>query len=153
MTTNKNNGFKVNFTTKTLTITKAFEEDLMNGDANAMAVVTRFQSMFPDLTIVRKTHRSPKTTNPDKGLTYERMERYISLHENSDELLEMFQKVKAIASTQKNSFLYTKRWFMKQFPHFTELPTFTNGKLYVLPVNAPEVEEVTETEEKKVVNF
>lgn len=110
MTNNKNAGYKVNFTTKTLTITKAFEEDLMNGDANAMAVVTRFQSMFPDLTIVRKTHRSPKATNPDKGLTYERMERYISLHENSGELLEMFQKVKAIASTQKNSFLYTKRW-------------------------------------------
>ena len=105
MTNNKNAGYKVNFTTKTLTITKAFEEDLMNGDANAMAVVTRFQSMFPDLTIVRKTHRSPKATNPDKGLTYERMERYISLHENSGELLEMFQKVKAIASTQKNSFL------------------------------------------------
>ena len=75
------------------------------------------------------------------------MERYISLHENSGELLEMFQKVKAIASTQKNSFLYTKRWFMKQFPHFTELPTFTNGKLYALPVDAPEVEEM------KVVNF
>ena len=147
MATNKNLGFKMNFTTKTLTITKAFEEDLMNGDANAMAVVTRFQSMFPDLTIVRKTHRSSKATNPDKGLTYERMERYISLHENSGELLEMFQKVKAIASTQKNSFLYTKRWFMKQFPHFTELPTFTNGKLYALPVDAPEVEE------KKVVNF
>ena len=48
MTNNKNAGYKVNFTTKTLTITKAFEEDLMNGDANAMAVVTRFQSMFPD---------------------------------------------------------------------------------------------------------
>lgn len=52
MTNNKNAGYKVNFTTKTLTITKAFEEDLMNGDANAMAVVTRFQSMFPDLTII-----------------------------------------------------------------------------------------------------
>ena len=51
MTNNTNAGYKVNFTTKTLTITKAFEEDLMNGDANAMAVVTRFQSMFPDLTV------------------------------------------------------------------------------------------------------
>ena len=29
MTNNKNAGYKVNFTTKTLTITKAFEEDML----------------------------------------------------------------------------------------------------------------------------
>lgn len=39
-------GFKMNFTTKTLVITKAFEEDLNNGVAEATEVVSRFQSML-----------------------------------------------------------------------------------------------------------
>ena len=154
MATNKNLGFKMNFTTKTLTITKAFEEDLMNGTPEAMEVVSRFQTMFPDLSIARNTHRSPKTSNPDKGLTYERMERYIRIHANSEELLAIFKQVKEIAATQKNSYLYTRTWFKKQFPHFTEQPSFKNGKLYVLPLDAPEVEEnETEETENKVVNF
>ena len=127
-------GFKKNFTTKTLVITKAFEEDLNNGVAEAIEVVSRFQSMFSDLHIERKTHRVTAKTNPDKCLTYERMERYIRVHENAEELLALFEKVKKIASTQKNSYLYTKTWFHKQFPNYAEQPNFKNGKLYVFPL-------------------
>ena len=86
--------------------------------------------------VVRKTHRSPKSANPAKGLSFERMEKYIRLHENADELLDLFQKVKAAG----RGYLYVKAWFIKQFPNYKDIPNFINGKLRTVPVEAPEAE-------------
>ena len=134
-------GYKVDFTTKTFTMTKAFEKALNEGNEEAMNILNRYLVMFPALHVVRKTHASPKTVREDKGLTYARMERYIKLHDNADELMETFEKVKAIAATQKNAYLYTKTWFFQQFPDYGKLPVVKEGKLMVLPVPAPAVEE------------
>lgn len=67
------------------------------------------------------------------------MERYINLHENAAELLITFEAVKEIAAEQKNPYLFTKGWFMQQFPGYGKLPEInSNGKiLYVLPVDPP----------------
>ncbi len=143
----KNTGYRVDFTTKTFTMTRAFEADLMNGEAQAVGTLARFQAMFPDLKIVHKTRRPSKYVNPDKGLTYACMEKYIGFYENAEELLEIFQKVKGIAATQKNSYLYTKTWFMEQFPNFNGQPEFRKGKLYVLPKQPREITDQSETQE------
>lgn len=89
--------------------------------------------------IVHKTHRSPSKANANRGLTYERMEGYINLHENAAELLIKFLAVKEIAAKQKNPYLFTKGWFMQQFPDYGKLPEInSNGKiLYVLPYDPP----------------
>ncbi len=130
-------GYKVDFTTKIFTMTKAFEDDLRNGDPNAIETLSRFQKMFPDLKIVRKTHRKSKTPNDAKGMTYDRMERYIRLHDNAEELMELYQKVK----DADRGYLYVFRWFKKQFPNYKNIPEFKDGKLYVVPFEAPDTKE------------
>lgn len=104
------------------------------------AILTRLQKDFPRLRVVRKTHRSPKTANPAKGLTFERMEKYIRLFDNADELMDLFQKVKSA----DRGYQFVKAWFVKQFPNYKEVPEFKNGKLYVVPVEAPEADEAAE---------
>lgn len=104
------------------------------------AILTRLQKDFPRLRVVRKTHRSPKTANPAKGLTFERMEKCIRLFDNSDELMDLFQKVKSA----DRGYQFVKAWFVKQFPNYKEVPEFKNGKLYVVPVEAPEADEAAE---------
>ena len=64
------------------------------------------------------------------------MEKYIRLHENAEELLDLFQKVKAAG----RGYLYVKAWFIKQFPNYNDIPNFINGKLRTVPVEAPEAE-------------
>lgn len=146
-------GYKVSYASKTITITKEFEELSQDPLSAEAQVIKAFREMFPDLRIVRKSHRPSKRVNPDAGLTYPKMEKYIRLHENSGELLRMFEIVKDIATTQKNPYLYTKTWFFNQFPNFYDMPVFDGGKLYILPVPPPEADESKEEEQNKVVNF
>ena len=88
--------YRVDFTKMTLTMTADFADRAYDPTTEEYEILTRLQKDFPRLRIVRKTHRSPKTANPAKGLTYERMEKYIRLHENADELLDLFQKVQSV---------------------------------------------------------
>ncbi len=128
--------YRIDFTTMTLTMTAEFADNAYNPATEEYAILTRLQKDFPQLRVVRKTHRSPKTANPAKGLTFERMEKYIRLHENADELLDLFQKVKGAG----RGYLYVQAWFIKQFPNYNDIPNFINGKLRTVPVEAPEAE-------------
>lgn len=138
--------YRVDFTTMTLTMTAEFADRAYDPTTEEYEILTRLQRDFPSLRVVRKIHRSPKTANPAKGLTYERMEKYINLHENADELLDLFQKVQSAG----RGYPYVKAWFVKQFPHYNEVPEFKNGKLRIVePVEAPNAEEDTAEVELK----
>ena len=126
--------YKIDFTTMTLTMSKAFAEAAYNPTSAEYKTLKRLQKDFPNLTIAQRTHRSPKTANPNKGLTYEKMERYIKVYDNAAELLSVFEKVKAIAATQKNGYAIVKNWFFEQFPAYDKMPSMVDGKLIVIPV-------------------
>ena len=132
--------YRMDFTSMTLTMTAEFADNAYNCDTEEYAILTRLQKDFPQLRVVRKTHRSPKTANPAKGLSYERMEKYIRLHENADELLDLYQKVKGTG----RGYFYVKDWFIKQFPNYKDIPNFINGKLRTVPIEAPEAETVAD---------
>ena len=139
--------YRVDFSTMTLTMTAEFADRAYDPNTDEYAILSRLQKDFPKLRIVRKTHRSPKTANPAKGLTYERMEKYINLHENADELIDLFQKVQSAG----RGYTYVKAWFIKQFPNYKNVPAFKDGKLRVVkPVEAPNAdEEIAEIELKR----
>ena len=79
--------YKIDFTTKTLTITKAFSDQAEKPNTKEYKLLTKFLNDFPDLKIVRKTHKTPKNytsksgektkCNPYKNLTYKNMELFI----------------------------------------------------------------------------
>ena len=136
----RSTNYRIDFTKMTLTMTADFALKAYDPTTEEYEILTRLQKDFPRLRVVRKTHRSPKTANPAKGLTYERMEKYIRLFDNADELMDLFQKVKSA----DRGYQFVKAWFVKQFPHYKEVPEFKNGKLYVVPVEAPNAEELEE---------
>ena len=93
-------GYKLNLSAKTLTITKGFEEAVAKGDTAEYRLYKKLMRDIPGLTIERKTHERPKsyttrtgevlTHNKNKGLTYEKMEAFISTLSNSEELMEQY---------------------------------------------------------------
>ena len=136
--------YRIDFTKMTLTMTADFADKAYDPSTEEYEILTRLQRDFPRLRVVRKTHRSPKTANPAKGLTYERMEKYINLHANADELLDLFQKVQSAG----RGYPYVKAWFIKQFPNYKNVPDFKDGKLRVVePVEAPNAEETEDVAE------
>lgn len=134
--------YKINFTANTITIIKSFAEAASDPTSAECESLSKLQAAYPGLRIVHKTHRSPSKANANKGLTYDRMERYINLHENADKLLGKYNAVKEIAATQKSPYKFIRNWFMKQFPDYGKLPDISSsGKiLYIRPVDPPAAE-------------
>ena len=63
------NPYKMDFTTKTLTITKAFSDACADPSSEEYAILTQFQKDIPNLKIVRKTHRTPRKYHNASGET------------------------------------------------------------------------------------
>ncbi len=117
------------FTTKTLTITKAFAEKASNPENAEYKLLMKFHNDFPNLSVRQRTHRTPSSyknangtktkNNQFKGLSVKRMEKYINALPNKDKFLTPFNFLKDNAS-------YTRlaQWFMAQFPDYRENPLF-----------------------------
>jgi len=126
--------YKFDFNTQTLTITKDFAKNMMNPTSTEYQIYIQLRKDFPNFQMKERT-TNRKKPNPYKGLTFEKMENYISLHENAKELLTLFNAVKAAGDSQNNKMKYVADWFMAQFPNYKEMPLFNkDGKiLYVAP--------------------
>ena len=125
--------YKMNFSTKTLTITKAFAAKAMLPNSDEANLILNLRTLVPDLKIAYKTHYSSKP-HPYKGLSYTKMEKYINCHENAPELMVAFKGVKEIAKAQNSPHNYVCKWFLTQFPYYKEIPTLNNDKIAAVKV-------------------
>ena len=128
--------YKFDITAQTLTLSAAFAEAMNDPTSAEYALVCRFQRDFPSLRIVRKTHATPTryknsdgsitTRNKRNGLTYERMERFMSaLGDDGVDYLEAYFTLREKAEAMCASpYAAVSAWFMKQFPKFRSNPLF-----------------------------
>ena len=134
--------YKMDLQNKTLIISKAFAENALNNlESEEAKIVANYRAICPDFKFVYRTNRTSarKCSHPTKGLTYTKMENYIRLYENHEELLNMFYKVRSLSQIQKIHYKYVYDWFCAQFPNYDLLPEFVNGKLYAEVYSIPEV--------------
>ena len=129
--------YKFDITAQTLTLSAAFADAMNDPESAEYALVCKFQRDFPALRIVRKTHATPTryknsdgsvtTRNKHNGLTYERMERFMSaLGDDGVDYLEAYFTLREKAETMCASpYAAVSAWFMKQFPKFRSNPLFS----------------------------
>ena len=122
--------YSFDFASRTLTMTKAFAE-AASSDLNSeeYKIIKQFQNDIPDLRISYRTHRTPTqyknangtTTkkNQFKGLTFERMEKFINAIPNSEKYLKPFTFLK-----EQAAYTMTAKWFMAQFPNYRSNPLY-----------------------------
>ena len=123
------NAYNFDFASRTLTMTKAFADKASIPDSKEYGIVKAFQADFPDLHISYRTHRTPtqyknangtKTKNNQfKGLSFERMEKFINAIPNGEKFKEPFTFLK-----EQSSYTQTAKWFMKQFSDYRTNPLF-----------------------------
>lgn len=127
--------FNFDVITRTLTITAKFASQMNNPDSEEYKLVTQLQKDFPNLTIAKKTHKSPShyTTksgekfncNQFKNLTCDNMKRFISALPEKDSYLREYEFVRDFAfSIQTNGYTLVRKWFVAQFPEFRKNPLF-----------------------------
>ena len=87
--------YNLNIVSKTLTITKDFEEALIDHKSTEYRIYTQLMTDFPNLQVVRRTHKTPtkyktksgevfRNRNQFKNLTYERMEAFIKVFRDKE---------------------------------------------------------------------
>ena len=129
--TKKTNGYKLDLANQTLTMTAAFEAAANDPNSDEYALVRQLLNDFPKLKLVRKTHKTPTryknsdgsitSHNKFKGLTYEKMEKYIIAisPKNDTDYLETFYNVRDFAEAFCTSpYSLVSRWFLAQFPMY-----------------------------------
>ena len=137
MSNSSRRSYKLDITTSTLTVSASFADAMNDPNSKEYQLVRQFKHDFPRLNIVRKTHKTPSryhnkdgsitTRNKRKGLSYERMERYIlSVSDEHDtDYLEAFYTVRDVAEVSCASpYAVVSEWFMRQFPKFRTNPLF-----------------------------
>lgn len=130
--------YKFNFTTKTLTITKAFADKAENPDSEEYILLMMFQQDFPNMTIVRKTHKTPTryraksgevyNCNQFKNLSYENMERFMDVlpeGKEKEQVKEAYEFLRyGTGLVQTSVYKAVREWFVAQFPHYRKDPLF-----------------------------
>ena len=132
-------GYKINFATNTLVMNYKFYAASQEYGTDENKLVKAILADFPTLTVIVKAGRDVKTTNKNKRLTYENMEKHIRVYENADELLEVFETVKAASAALASPYKYVADWFKAQFPNYKNAVVFNDGKLTVAPVKKPDI--------------
>lgn len=140
--------FKFDAASQAITITAGFAKAMSDPNSEEYNLIARFKKDFPNLTISRRSHRTAThyTTksgerfhcNQFKNLTYERMEKFISVLPNGQEYQKEFEFMRDYASlVQHNGYSLVREWFVKQFPEFRKNPLFyLNHAPAVLPGTA-----------------
>lgn len=119
--------YKVDFTTRTVTITAEFEKAMSNPEAAEYKIIRQLCVDFPGMRIVKRTHRTPthytskngekSACNPYKNLTYEKMERFMDALPNGAEYRKQYDFLKSpAAAIQTNGYSTVREWFIAQFP-------------------------------------
>ena len=134
-------GYKINFANNTLVMNYKFHAASQEYGTDENKLVKAILADFPTLTVVVKAGRDVKTSNKNKRLTYANMEKHISAYENSAELLDVFETVKALSKTAASPYKYVTDWFVVQFPDYKKAPVFKEEKLSVPPVKVPDIKE------------
>ena len=101
---------KIEFTTKTIEITKTFANKASNfGSEEYHALRTALHDL-PNFEVAIKATAKPRRTYM-KGLTYEFMESFIALNDEDGSIMRDFQCLR-----QGCSYPEIKRWFLMRFP-------------------------------------
>ena len=132
-------GYVIDYTTKTVTVTKKFMEEA--GIIGTKAFEER--KVLDEMGLVFqirevKAHKSNK-------ITYKQMMEYITRVENSAHYLTLFEAVRGEAKSKNNPYLRVLEWFNKTFPRFYEMPEFnSNNEIIVKPFDYPAADAILE---------
>ena len=124
--------YKLCIVSKTLTITKAFENAATDPASEEYALYMKLTQEIPDLKVCRQTHKTPRryhnevgeefTCNQFKNLTYKNMERFMMALPNGAIYMSQYTTVRAAATVLTAPYVLVRSWFLKQFPEYRTAP-------------------------------
>lgn len=135
------NGYKILFAENMVIMNHKFAAAAAEHGSKEYNLIRDIRADFPGMKEVVVSGRVQTTAKANHRLTYENMEKHIRVYENADELLAVFETVKAASVALASPYKYVADWFKAQFPHYKDAVVFSDGKLTVAPVKKPDIME------------
>ena len=132
-------GYKILFDTNTVIMNHKFAAAAAVYGSDENRLIRDIRADFPGMTEVVISGRVQTSAKANHRLTYENMEKHIRVYENADELLAVFETVKAASVALASPYKYVADWFKAQFPDYKKAVVFSEGKLTVAPKKAPDI--------------
>lgn len=144
-------GYKIYFNMNTVVMNYKFAELAGQYGTKEYKILKGIRKDFPGMTEIVVSGREKKSPHPNTRFTYDNMEAHIRAYENADDLLEVFETVKALSKVCSSPYKYVCDWFELQFPNYKTVPTFKDNKLSITPIPAPSVKEYKKKVEQKKI--
>lgn len=116
-----NKNYKINFTAKTITISKNFCKLAQNPANEEYNLLVKIREDFKDFRIITEVTKPRKKHGK---ISYDKMVKYISCQPDSTILLKRFAEVRELSKGTTSPYNFVKNWFEKTFPAYEELPKF-----------------------------
>ena len=130
MSNEKKLGYSINWSTNTITMTKKFAAEANQYGTEAYNMLMDVRSKGFHIVVRKET--KPRKACPTR-LTFKQMETTLSCMDYADERLEQLHAVMDAGKGQKNQYEYVRRWFLKNYPHFAEIPMLDTSCRLVAP--------------------
>jgi len=141
-------GYKILFNENTVIMNYKFAAAAAKYGTKENVLIRNIRADFPGMQEIIVSGREQSSAKTNYRLTYDNMKTHISVYENSDELEDVFESVKALSQTCASPYKYVRDWFENQFPDYNKTPVFKNGKLTISPVAPPKLIEYKQKLEK-----
>ena len=130
-------GYKILFNENTVIMNHKFAAAAAKYGTKENNLMKSIREDFPGMAEVIVSGRECHKAKPNARLTYKHMKEYISAYENADELLDVFDTVQTLSAPLASPYKYVCDWFESQFPNYKKTVLFTDSKLTIIPVKAP----------------
>ena len=125
----------VNHIARTITVTNSFMRAAADPTSAEFEMYMKLTASCPNYKVVAAKKHKTKDSDKKPKLTYDRMGKYIACLRNADELLTVFEKVKAFAKSQPNPHALVSRWFFESFPDYGCQPDFDSEGFPLVEAN------------------
>lgn len=109
----KNTNYTINFEAEEIIITKKFGKAASQIGTPEFKVMQQLRKEFTGFSFVYKTIEKKENKKSYKGLNIDEMKRFVSTR--TDEEIDMFEKVLALASNKQGKYAIVKKWFLDNY--------------------------------------
>ena len=147
--TTKMTGYNYDAITNTLTMTASFAKKASQLNTPEYNTVRQLRLDNPGMKIEKAIRKTP--SNQPMNATFAQMEGFIAKCANSEERLDVFEKIKALSKIQASPYAYVRKWFLENYANYAEDPVLdANGCVIVKTKSQMEAEKraAAETQEQ-----
>ena len=138
-------GYNYDAITNTLTMTASFAKKASQLNTPEYNTVRQLRLDNPGMKIEKAIRKTP--SNQPMNATFAQMEGFIAKCANSEERLDVFEKIKALSKIQASPYAYVRKWFLENYANYSEQPEF-DAKGFVIAKTKSQMEAEKKAQEE-----